>query len=397
MDERDFKRGTGPIDGRLLCLILCFVCTALGCPTYEDGLTGRYQEADLDEFQDEAISLDFYRFGSDVRALLRRYNIASEAARQDPFAETNQTECRWTRVDRFNESERSFSLFIPATARQPELYLSGRIGEPGAMEVELRENGSPESRVVSLIENGVEPDPRCVFIDDFFLRVILDTASDLEVETYRLRHPVFAMLWVGVEPVFRDGFTFFAATNRVETPVRLLPGIHYSPSSNGLTGSLAMSIPPPPERMLMPSGSTRFALAHFVVIDDSEEEGRFSWSVNEEPIVGTSLEAGLPENLPEVLEGQPLDGWGKALLFVEGRLDELHPNMLANFSGLAEAELDRHFYIVDLFFYNQEVEHLRLPRRPQPNQPVQRRVPMQLTTEFLQTQEVRLPRLYDYD
>ena len=380
--------------GILTTLIALFL---LGCPTYEDQYTGRYLESGLTELQDEAISLDFFRFGGEVRALVRRYDIASATARESPFSLDNQIECRWSRVDQFNERDGSFSLTIPATARQPRLDLAGRFDSEGGMDLELRQEDSPP-RFLLLLPDSLPPDPQCVTINDFFLRILFDEGSrELSPETYQLRHPVFAMLWVGVEPVFRDGFTFFAATNRVETPVRLLPGLHYDAATNSLQSSLAISIPPPPERMLMPSGSTRFGLAHFVVIDDAESEGRFTWSISDEPIIATSLEAGRPENLPAALEGQPLDGWGKALLFVEGRLSQLHPNMLTNFDGLASAEDDQHFYIVDVFFYNEEVELIRLPPRPQPNQPVQRRVPMQLTTEYLGAGQVQLPRLYDYD
>ena len=383
------------ISGGILTALLALVL--VGCPTYEDQYTGRYLEMDLTEVQDEAISLDFFRFGGEVRALLRRYDIASATARESPFSPDNQIECRWSRVDQFNENQGSFSLTIPATARQPRLDLAGRFDSEGLMDLELRQEDS-DPRFLQLLPDALPPDPLCITINDFFLRIIFDeTSGGLSPETYQLRHPVFAMLWVGVEPVFRDGFTFFAATNRVETPVRLLPGLNYNIPSNSLQSSLAISIPPPPDRMLMPSGSTRFALAHFIVIDDAESEGRFTWSISDEPIIATSLEAGRPENLPPSLEGQPLDGWGKALLFVEGRLSQLHPNMLSNFDGRELAEDDQHFYIVDVFFYNEEVEQIRLPPRPQPNQPVQRRVPMQLTTEYLGAGQVRLPRLYDYD
>ena len=383
----------------MLVALLAGVVLLVGCPTYEDGLTGKYQQIEIDELKDEAIALDFYRFGDDARAVLRRYNIASAQARENPFDPNNEVSCQWTRVDKFDDRQRTFALTIPATARQPRVDLSGSFDEMGRMDLMVLEENQDEPSQLVLESDGSSPDPNCVNIGDFFLRAIFENSSDntFDREVYELRHPVFALHWVGVEPVFRDGATIFLATNRTEPAFRLAPGAQFDTTNNGLRNSLSVSIPPPSERMLMNSGSTRFALAHFVVIDDAEGEGGFTWTVSEEPMVATALEQGRPDNVPEALAEEEIEGWGKALLFVEGRLNELSTNLKFRLDGLEEAEQDRHFYIVDVFFYNQEVESVRLPPRPEADRPVQRRVSLQMTEQYLEAGEVSLPRLYDYD
>lgn len=380
----------------LSCLFL------LGCPTYEDEFTGRYQEVELDELQDEALLLDFFRFGSEVRAVMRRYNIASATARQDPFHTSNEVECRWTRVDRFDEETGQFSLTIPATARQPRVELQGTLSAGGSMELTVQEDAQDQARQLQLSAGQEPPNPDCQTIDDFFLRAAFgDRNNEFDRQVYELRNPVFALLWVGVEPVFRDGTLVMIGFNRAEPAVRLERGAQFNPGANGLRASLSVAIPPPSDRILVESGSTRYALAHFVVIDDAPDQtGRFSWEIDAEPIVATALEAGTPENLPNNIDPEDIRGWGKALLFVEGSLLELDPALRAQFDGLHQAEPDRHFYIVDIFFYNDahgedgEVRSLRLPPRPEPDKPVQRRVSLQLTERYLEATEVLLPRLF---
>lgn len=382
----------------LLALLALFMLT--GCPTYKDAYSGQYQEIELDELQDEAVTLDLFRFGDDVRAILRRYSIASASARENPFAPENQIACHWTRVDAFREGNRSFSLTVPATARQGRIDLQGVFDEDGMLDLDILQEESEEPRSIRLESNGVAPDSNCVNIDDFLLRAVFDDggANELDRDVYELRHPVFALLWVGVESVVRDGFRVDVPTNIPEPAVRLRSGAEFLPHRNGLSSNLSVSVPVPPDRILMDSGTTRFALAHFIVIDDAEEEGSFTWNVSDEPIVATALERAEPGDLPEELEGQQIDRWGRALLFVEGRLDELDPeldqDLLFRLSGLSQAEPDRHFYIVDIFSYNEDVKILRLPPRPQPGRPVQRRVSLQVTEEYLEASRVNVPRLY---
>ncbi len=391
------RGGKGAVAARI-ALLAAVILAATGCPTFEDGLTGQYQEIEIGELQDEALAVDFFRFGSEARAVLRRYDIASESARENPFHPDNEISCQWTRVDTFDEANRRFALTIPASARQGQIDLHGALNGAGSLELEVFEEGAEEPREARLEVNSAAPNPNCVTIDDFFLRAIFDdTSNTLNPEVYELRHPVFALLWVGVEPVTIGGGTVFVATNRPEPAFRLQPGLHFNRATNNLSSNLAVSIPPPTDRILMESGSTRFALAHFVVIDDSDDDERFTWEVADEPIIATALERDRPEDVPPAVENREIDGWGKALLFVEGRLDELDQSLLFTLDGVEAAEQDRHFYIVDVFFYNEGIISVRLPPRPEPNRPVQRRVPLQVTEQYLQAGEVSLPRLYDFN
>jgi hypothetical protein len=382
--------------GAAAVLILWALSLAMGCPTYEDGYSGRYLEADLDELQDQAVAIDFFRFGSEVRAVMRRYDIASVTARQDPFNPANEVECRWSRVDRFDEDSRRFSLTIPGTERHERVELSGEINGSGRMELAISQEEFDEPRQVELSPNGESPDSRCATIDDFLVHALFDDGSKngFDPDVYELRNPVFALLWASVEPVNREGYTEWVALNRVEPAIRLEEGRQFSPVNNELMGRLSFNVPPPAEQILVESGDTRYALAHFVVIDDSEEEGRFNWSVSDEPVVASALEPGTPDDVPEGLDH--INGWGKALLFVEGSLNELHRDLRLRFEGLERAEQSRHFYIVDLFFYNDEVVSLRLPARPEAGRPVQRWVSVQATEQYLEAGEVLVPRLFPY-
>lgn len=363
------------------------------CSPYEDRFTGNYQEIEIDELQDEAVAVDLFRFGSDVRAVVRTYDIASSVAREEPFNSANEVHCRWTRVAGFNEDERSFSLEIPPTVRDEQIDLQGVIDDEGVLHLEVDEGDSEEPRELSLRESERAPNSDCATIDDFFMRIIFDDVDDnsFDPDVYELRNPVFSFLWVSVEPVTRDGVPVYVALNDPEPSIRLEAGAQFDVANNGLRRHLSVSVPPPSERILVESGQTRYALAHFVVIDDGEdEEGSFSWNVDDEPIVATSLEEGIPD--PEMDDS--ITGWGRALFFVEGHLDELDDELRHHLDGLDEAEPDRHFYIVDVFFINDQVVSLRLPARPEAERPVHRRVPVQVTEEHLEAGEVPVPRLF---
>ena len=382
--------------GTAIATVMAVICGS-GCAPYEEAYTGQYQEIELGELQDEAVAVDFFRFGDEARAVLRYYDIGSSAARQDPFNAANEVHCRWSRVAQFDKEERRFRLTIPANARDERVDLEGTIDEAGMMQVVIDEETRDEPRELTLERGDVSPDSDCSTVDDFFVRAIFGEgdSNGFDPELYQLRHPVFSLLWAGLEPVNHDGALVYVAINRPEPSIRLTEGIQFNRHANELTGNLSVSVPPPAEQILVDSGDTRYALAHFVVIDDSDGDGSFSWDVDEEPVVATALESGSPEHAPQDVE---INGWGKGLLFVEGRLDELHPNLQAHFDGgIDDAESGRHFYIVEVFYHDDEVRRLRLPPRPQADRPVQRRVPLQVTEEHLDAGEVPVPRLFPHN
>ncbi|MFU8807417.1 MAG: hypothetical protein ACNA8W_26645, partial [Bradymonadaceae bacterium] len=255
---------------------------------------GTYQEIDFEPHQDEVVSVEFYRFGGDSRAMVRYFKRTSLSAAATPFAPQNQTRCVWTKTDAFDEDSLSFSLSISPTARHFRTEVNGRIGDDGAMSLQIIEEGlDKEIRPIRLIKVSDDPRPDCDQIDDFLVYTFFEGTLDPEIHT--MRHPVLAVMWVGVEPIRRDNVIFQVAFNRPEPVIRLEPGRQFEPEFNGfplIDGQrmrLNFSIPPPSERLLVQSGDTRYALAHLVVIDDRDSEGRFSWEISEEPIVFFSV------------------------------------------------------------------------------------------------------------
>ncbi len=372
-----------------------------GCARYEEEHAGHYRETDIDELQDEALAVDLFRFGDNVQAVLRHYDISSSAARENPFDVSNETLCRWSTVTEFDEDSRRFSLVIPSTARMERVELEGELDGNGGLSLVVDSEEADDILEVELAANESTPaNAECTTIDDFLLRAIFDDGSSpnqIDPDEYELQNPVFSLLWVGVQPETHDGVLIYVGLNRTGPSIRLSQRGIVDFGANALTGHLSVSLPPPPEQLLVESGSTRYALGHFVVIDDSEgEDGSFSWNVADEPLVGSSLEDRdhLPEDTPEHVD---VNGWGKAMLFVEGRLEELHSSTRLQLEGIEEAEPDRHFYIVDIFFYNEDVKVIRLPPRPQADRPVQRRVPVQLTERYLEAGDVPVPRLFPYN
>ncbi len=375
-------------------LVLC------GCPRYEEEHSGHYREIDIDELQDEAISIDLFRFGDNVRAVLRHYDISSSAARENPFDPSNETHCRWSDEAQFDNETRQFSLLFRSTARMERVELEGQIENNGLISLVIDREEADEPRELQLLANeSSPPNARCTTIDDFLLRAIFDDNRNgenrLDPDIYQLRNPVFALLWVGVQPETHDGVLIYVGLNRTGPAIRLAQRGMVDFNNNALTDALSVSIPPPPEQLLVESGDTRYALGHFVVIDDSEDQdGSFSWNISDEPIVASSLEDSLPEGAPEHLN---INGWGKAMLFVEGRLDELHPSTRLQLTGIEDADPNRHFYIVDIYFYNEDVKLIELPERPSVEGPIQNRVPVQLTERYLEASGVPVPRLFPYN
>ncbi|RDV37578.1 hypothetical protein DV096_13820 [Bradymonadaceae bacterium TMQ3] len=381
---------------RIAALMLGVAALMLSaCPTFEDDLSGHYRQTLITELDDEALAVDLFRFGDDVRAIVRFYELASASAREDAYAPDNQSRCAWTQPAPFDEAERAFDLRLLPTARHPGLSLSGRFDDQDRLQLLVQRDDETSPSPLLMEASSPLPNAACQTIDDLILRARFDAgaANAFPPETYTLRHPVFSLLWVGVEAVNTGGAIVLVAINRTEPSVRLLPGAQFRPGDNAIAGDLRLSVPPPPDRILARSGTTRFGLAHPVVIDDSESEDRFAWNINEEPLIATSLQNGVVEDAPEGIE---TNGWGQAIFFVEGSLNQLDANLRARIEGLDEANPNQHFYIAQVFFYNDEVVALRLPPRPRPGI-VSNAVDLVFTTDFLQAREVLLPRLFPYN
>ncbi|RAL21276.1 hypothetical protein DL240_14220 [Lujinxingia litoralis] len=377
-----------------LLVLLCAWALA-GCPGFEDELSGHYRQSIIGELDDQALAVDLFRFGDEVRAVVRFYTLASASSREDAYAPDNQTRCAWTSPAPFDVKAGTFELRLQATARHPGVDLSGSFDAAGNLQLLVAPDDVTSPTPLVMEPTGGTPNAACQTIDDLVLRARFGNASPqgLDPQTYTLRNPVFSLLWVGVEAVDNNGALVYVAINRTEPSVRLEPGRHFTPADNALEGDLRLSVPSPPERILARSGTTRYGLAHLVVIDDAQNEGRFGWDISAEPIVATSLERGRVDDAPEGVE---TNGWGRAIFFVEGSLNQLDAGLRARIEGLEEASPNQHFYIAQVFFYNEDVVALRLPPRPRPGL-VPNAVDLQLTTDHLEAREVLLPRLFHYN
>lgn len=384
-----------PLRAALITLAMLTLCA---CPTFEDDLSGHYRQTLITELDDEALAVDLFRFGDDVRAVVRFYELASASAREEPYAPENEGRCAWTQPAPFDARANAFELRVQPTARNPGVDLSGRFDDEGRLQLFVQRDDESDIKPL-LMESTTElPNAACQTIDDLVIRARFGagTSNAFPPETYTLRSPVFSLLWVGVETVDNNGALVSVAINRAEPSVRLTPGAQFSSAQNAIFGDLRPIVPPPPDRILARSGSTRYGLAHLVVIDDAEPESdgeRFAWNISDEPIIATSLQNGIVEDAPEGIE---TNGWGRAIFFVEGSLDQLDEGLRARLEGLDEANPNQHFYIAQVFFYNDEVVALRLPPRPRPGI-VSNTVDLILTTDFLEANEVLLPRIFPYN
>ena len=87
----------------------------------------------------------------------------------------------------------------------------------------------------------------------------------------------------------------------------------------------------------------------------------------------------------------------KALLFVEGSLDELDPNfknLVVNIDAYTSSNRDQaHFYVVDIFFDEDlKIVGLRLP--PDPLSVLSyRSAKLKVSNAFLDNSQIKLPRL----
>jgi len=219
-----------------------------------------------------------------------------------------------------------------------------------------------------------------------------------ESATATIETPRFGMLWLGVSAVAQGATIVLAATNELSSPI-LVPPSNRDPSRRGLRGGLQLLVPGPTERVLIESGDTRFALGHFVIVDDRDAEADgFSWNVPEDPIVATALQLATEPDSPF----PEATGLGRALLYVEGNLSQLHPRMRSKllFSD-AYIELNAggaNFYIVDVFFRDGNVVGMRLPEDPNfLTSPVYREVTMQVTDLYLNASSILLPRMLPLD
>lgn len=415
--------------GALAALLLILV-TAPGCPTYEDDLSGTYREVfpvdavcasavsggeavDPGAIEESclsdtttAIAVDLFRYGDFVRAIVRFYergdtNDLTKTTNDRGQRFEQESRCVWTRPASFDEEARTFDLLVPEIGGEPQKFLRGRIEADDSLSVRLLEvTGSGASEPdITFSDRRLEafaprPDSGCEVIDDMLLPVDFEGNGDNVFESgveYRIRNPVFFLFWAGVREERRGNVVSFVPTNDLG-PAQRLGSSFLLDEGRGLSDAVQIVVNPPEDKSLTWSGTTRYAFAHFLAVDDSPEDAedeRFGWA-DGEPIVASTLLRGAPGDAPE-----NTNGFGKALLFVEGDLrdlDERLKEVITGIDALAErGQTNEHFYVGDMYYYNNTVLRFDLSERLVPP-PVQ----MQVRAEHLTTRKGNLPRLFPY-
>lgn len=396
--------------------LVALAALVAGCPTYEDTYSGTYREVVSESGRNsEAVELDFFRFGDNASAIVRFYK--RDPITGDPFGE--QQFCVWTDAQTFDAEKDKFRLYINKSSSQlPRSQLFGTVLDDEHIDVTLYrdQTGEPYDGIedLPLQRYRDEPDTDCEVIDDFGAQIQFPRDPDTgemqamppEVD-YDIHNPVFAVSWLGVQPA--QGSDVLAPVNRHVPAMPLSGGFdsNFEPNRHALKNDRWVWIPPPPDIVRMPSGTTTIALGHFVVVDDSEADRpaagdtgdwQFSWDTDTEKVVATSLQRA---TRPSCESGT--DHFGRALLFVEDSLADLSQEMqqreIANLLDVTHqlrcADGDRcneHFYVVDVCADGQKVLNLELAGATQ-TAPL---IPLLVTDEYLNSDTVPLPRINPY-
>ncbi len=381
------------------------VCALTGCPTYDDQHSGTFVEVRDNALSEEVLAIDFFRFGYYSNAIVRRYR-APQSASPDTLLD-NQISCSWTETGGAPDEEaNSWRLDL----ERSDASLSGVFTDQDTLTIEIEEpdaSGTITTTTKTLRRFRDRPNNVCDVIRPLPLQARFDLPGDTPNTmpagtNYTLRQPTFAMLWAGVTPTTQGNTTVWAAKNDLVNEVPLTGSNYLDRERGELKSALSFSVTPPPDRALARSGSTRYALAHFVVIDDDcanpdctpEKDSSFRWDVDDEPIIATSLQRGNEVDSPV----EEATGLGKALLFVEGSLDDLDPDfrsLITHIDLYTGRRTRAHFYVVDIFYDDSaSILGIRLP--PDPDLLARqdyRRATLKLSNSYLNNTQIPLPRL----
>lgn len=375
-----------------------------GCPTYEDEYTGHFREVlegerleCFDRRSCSALAVDFFRFGDFAEVVVREYSKGLRNTVDEPFVE--ETRCVGTQADRFDSNDRDFNLLVDQQANERSV-LRGRVDEDGlTLDLEILR----PSVVVDVPENfqgnltlrleraeGENPSIGCDTINDYVLAA--NIGSELPEEmNYLIQSPVFAVVWVGFERFDGAGGTVFFPTRSAPQPWwRFLEGTIVA-GGRGLDGNVNLQLSPPEDKFLTRSGTTRYSLAHLMVVDDVNRDNleRFNWETDSEPLIATAFRNGLPADSDLELENPRT---GKALLFVEGELDELDLATQDLFTNLEDYEfVDSHYFVVDIVADGDDIRAITLPEERRPPTPF-----LRVTANYLENRTFDLPRLRSF-
>lgn len=356
---------------RLFIFPLLFL---MSCPAYEDTYSGTYRENTKDKgFSGEARSLEIFRFGDHVQALVRYYKTGA-----NPFE--REARCVWTSPAHF--SEEGFRL--PLIDSRERIDISGKFVSEDMMELSFDIPDGRAGEGISFKKYSNEASAKCETIEDTLISANFDFEGNrFAPNIFQLKNPVFVFMWLGVDIIKRDTIFTFAKTQR-KGPWARISKSHRTNDHQGLKGVLHFFLPPPDESVLTSSGSTRFAMGHPIVIEDEEKSLEdFELDIKTEPIIATTLKKGtLPNISPE-----GTNNFGRAILFVEGSLLDLDAALVRKFKNIESLNVEQHFYIVDIFSRNDEIKILRFD--------ASNNVEMNIiiTDAYLKKDELQLPRL----
>lgn len=370
---------------RLLLSILLLCCTA--CPGFEDEYSGTYRQVIDDDSQvAEPIAVEVFRYGHNIHTMVRFYEGDA-----DPFA--REARCAWTEPAVLSDDD-TFETLVRNTT--PQVRLSGRFESDGTLKARINAAGGNSPDFLLKLE-GATPDDTCRTIQprSVTAEFSLSSPNEFGAGEYELENPYFGIQWIAVQPIETGTIRVWTAF----TPELVFVPIRGNVTSNrrGLSGSLGLLVEPPDDEYRTRSGSTRYSLAHFIVVDDDPDDDSFvGWDRETEPIIASGVRAGRRVEPPPGAEDH--NHYGQALLFVEGRLDALGNLGIQ----IVEADIDRdgkpdpvdptaHFYVVDVFAKDERIVALRLA----PSTALT--IPVAVTSEYLNETGLVLPRLFPLD
>lgn len=357
---------------RLIFLFLVVFGSA--CPTYEDEFSGTYlEDTSLTTFTGEARSIELFRFGDNVQGLVRYHQRGA-----DPFE--REARCVWTKSAPFSED--GFSL--PLVSSRDRIDIKGTFKSEDTIAFSFTSPMGSVSDETPFIKSSNSPSQKCITIEDTLVSANFDfDGNRFDPEVFEFTNPVFVLMWLGVNVIQQDTLFTFAKTQKKGPWVRISKS-HSTPDKRGLEGVLHFFLPPPEESVLTVSGDTRYSIGHPIVVEDEKDDtGNFTLEIGSERIIASAIKKGVRPNISP--EGT--NYFGKAVLFVEGELDDLSPGLQRQFKNTADVRTDQHFYIVEIYSRNDDIKEIRFD----PTNDVELNV--LITETYLNQNELQLPRL----
>lgn len=374
------RNGSTPTLPAMRHFLLTLAVLLCACPGFEDQYSGTYQQVlGAGDEGTEPIEVEIFRYGHNVQAIVRFF--ADEA---DPFS--RETRCALTDPAVLSDDD-TFEVLVRNST--PQVRLAGRFEGGGRLKARINAAGgnSPDLALKLLSST---PDDTCRTIPPRSVTAKfggLSATNEFEPGEYEIENPYFGIQWIAVQPI---------QTGTIEVWTAFTPDLVFAPvqskvTSNrrGLTGELTLRVEPPADDYRTVSGDTRYSLAHFIVVDDDPEDSSFvTWDRTTEPIIASGVRAGKRPDAPDFVEDH--NQFGLALLFVEGRLDDLG-NMLDIIEIEDGVDPTEHFYVAQVFAAEERVVGLRISKSTVLT------IPVTVTTDYLNETTLPLPRLFPVD